>query len=116
MAMHFRDTDGPGCIVCSENLKSSTGRASEKTSDGPDGDCDYHARIHSLQRPSSRQPKNPRSQPTSEPQVARRVSGVVVVLGDALVAALVALLHRVDLQRRVQRNVVPAKVEDKRLL
>ena len=24
MATHFSDTDGPGCIVCSENLKSST--------------------------------------------------------------------------------------------
>ena len=31
LAMHFSDTDGPGCIVCSENLKSSTGRASRRT-------------------------------------------------------------------------------------
>ena len=41
------------------------------------------------------------------------MSGVVVVLGDALVAALVALLHRVDLQGRVQRDVVPAEEEDR---
>ena len=45
---------------------------------------------------------------TSEPQVPGGVSGVVVVLGDALVAALVALLHRVDLEGGVQRDVVPA--------
>ena len=49
--------------------------------------------------------------PTSEPQVPGGVSGVVVVLGDALVAALVALLHRVDLERGVQRDVVPARRE-----
>ena len=46
---------------------------------------------------------------TSEPQVSCGVSGVVVVLGDALVAALVALLHRVDLEGGVQRDVVPAR-------
>ena len=57
---------------------------------------------------NGRRHDNPRTQPTSEPQVARRVSGVVVVLGDALVAALVALLHRVDLESGVQRDVVPA--------
>ena len=47
--------------------------------------------------------------PTSEPQVPGGVSGVVVVLCDALVAALVALLHRVDLEGGVQRDVVPAR-------
>ena len=51
----------------------------------------------------------------SEPQVPGGVSGVVVVLCDALVAALVALLHRVDLERGVQRDVVPARERERGL-
>ena len=43
------------------------------------------------------------------------MSGVVVVLGDALVAALVALLHRVDLESGVQRDVVPEEKKRKRI-
>ena len=41
LAMHFSDTDGPGCIVCSENLKSSTGRASKKTGKKESGWLSY---------------------------------------------------------------------------
>lgn len=29
VALHFRETDGPGCIVCSMNLYTSCGATSE---------------------------------------------------------------------------------------
>ena len=44
---------------------------------------------------------------TSKPEISGRLSSVLVILGHALVVALVPLLDRVDLQRGIQGNMVP---------